>query len=56
MDETDASIDLRKINRVTVVSQDGREFEKYNLYESGVVLSIQDKGRTLKLFPREVLD
>lgn len=58
MYETDLidGIDLRRITRVTVVSQDGREFEKFNLYESGVVLSIQDEGRTLKLFPREVLD
>lgn len=49
-------IDLRKITRVTVVSDNGREFEKFGLYESGVVLSIQDEGRTLKLFPREVFN
>lgn len=51
-DLLDGVIDLRKITRITVVTDEGREFEKYNAYESGVILSIQDDGRTLKIFPR----
>lgn len=43
--------DLRKITRITVVTDEGREFEKYNAFENGIVLSIQDDGRTLKIFP-----
>lgn len=43
--------DLRKITRITVVTDKGREFEKYNAFENGVVLSIQDGGMTLKIFP-----
>lgn len=48
--------DLRKITRITVVTDEGREFEKYNAFENGIVLSIQDDGRTLKIFPRSKND
>ena len=48
--------DLRKITRITVVTDGGREFEKYNAFENGIVLSIQDDGRTLKIFPRSKND
>lgn len=50
-DLLDGILDLRKITRITVVTDEGREFEKYGAYENGVVLSIQDDGRTLKVFP-----
>ena len=43
---------LPKVSRVTVVSEDGVEFERYNLYENGVEIHLQDDGRTLKIFPR----
>ncbi len=43
--------DLRKITRITVVTDEGREFEKYNAFENGIILSIQDGGKTLKIFP-----
>lgn len=51
-DLLDGVIDLRKITRITVVTDEGREFERYDAYESGVILSIQDDGGTLKIFPR----
>lgn len=40
-----------KVTRVTVVSDRGVEFEKYNLYSNGVEIHLQDDGRTLKIFP-----
>lgn len=40
------------VTRITVVSEAGREFEKYNLFEGGVDLFLQDDGRTLKIFPK----
>lgn len=55
-DLLDGIIDLRKITRITVVTDEGREFEKYDAYEAGVVLSVQDGGRTLKIFPRSKSD
>ena len=42
-----------KVTRITLVSNNGVEFEKYNLYEHGVELHLQDDGRTLKIFPRK---
>lgn len=51
-DLLDGVIDLRKITRITIVTDEGREFEKYDAYENGVVLSVQDDGRTLKIFPK----
>lgn len=47
---------LPDVTRVTVVSDAGREFEKYDLYENGVEVHLQDGGRTLKIFPRRVND
>lgn len=55
-DLLDEQIDLRRITRITVVTDEGREFEKYDAYENGVVLSIQDDGRTLKVFPGQRSD
>ena len=43
---------LPDVTRVTVVSEDGVEFERYNLFENGVEIHLQDGGRTLKIFPR----
>lgn len=40
------------VTRVTVVVPDGVAFEKYNLFEGGVDLFLQDDGRTLKIFPK----
>lgn len=43
---------LPAVTRVTVVTDKGVEFEKYNLFENGVEIHLQDDGRTLKIFPR----
>ena len=43
---------LNKVTRVTVVSKDGVAFEKYDLFDSGAELHLQDDGRTLKIFPQ----
>jgi hypothetical protein len=40
------------VSRVTVVSDEGLEYEAYGLYLDGVELHLQDNGRTLKIFPR----
>ena len=50
-DLLDGVIDLRKVTRITVVTDEGREFEKYDAYAGGVVLSLQDGGKTLKVVP-----
>lgn len=47
---------IPNVTRVTVVSDRGVEFEKYNLFENGVEVHLQDDGRTLKIFPRSVND
>ena len=47
---------LPAVTRVTVVSDRGVEFERYNLFENGVEVHLQDDGRTLKIFPRRVND
>lgn len=39
------------VTRVTVVSDKGVEFERYNLFENGVEIHLQDDRRTLKIFP-----
>lgn len=44
---------LPDVTRVTVVSDKGVEFEKYNLFENGVEIHLQDDGRTLKIFPSQ---
>lgn len=44
---------LTEVTRVIVVSDEGREFEKYDLYKKGVELHLQDDGKTLKIFPRK---
>lgn len=44
--------DLSKVTRITVVTDEGVVYEKYDAFEFGVILSIQDDGRTLKIFPR----
>lgn len=41
------------VTRITVVSEEyGRAFEKFDLYEGGVDIFIQDDGRTMKIFPK----
>lgn len=44
-------MDLSKVTRVTVVTKQGVAFERYGAYDEGVWLSLQDDGRTLKIFP-----
>ena len=44
------------VTRVTVVGTDGVAYEKYDLFEGGVDLFIQDDGRTLKIFPKLKLE
>lgn len=41
-----------EVTRVTVVGQQGTEFERYNLYTDGAEIHLQDGGHTLKVFPR----
>lgn len=43
---------LENVTRITIVTDKGNVFEDYKAYESGVELSIQDEGRTLKVFRR----
>lgn len=43
---------LENITRITIVTDKGNVFEDYKAYEDGVELSIQDEGRTLKVFAR----
>lgn len=40
-----------EVTRITVVTDEGRVFEKYDAYTGGVYLSLQDEGRTLKILP-----
>lgn len=39
------------VTRITVVTDEGRVFEKYGAYANGVELHLQDDGRTLKVLP-----
>jgi hypothetical protein len=41
-----------EVTRVTVVGEQGIEFERYNLFTDGAEVHLQDAGRTLKVFPR----
>lgn len=41
---------LPDVTRITIVSKNGVEFERYNLYD-GIEVHLQDDGRTLKIFP-----
>lgn len=43
---------LESITRITIVTDEGNVFEDYKAYVAGVELSIQDEGRTLKVFAR----
>lgn len=49
---------LTDVTRITVVTEDGNIFEKYNAYKHGVELHVQDDGRTLKIIhaPRRTYD
>lgn len=47
---------LKDVTRVTVVTDVGREFEKFNAYADGVSILVQDDGRTLKIIPRRLED
>lgn len=51
--DEDDSLTFDSVTRITVVTDEGREFEKYNAYNNGVYLKLQDDGRTLKIFPRK---
>lgn len=41
-----------KVTRITVVGDEGLEYEEYDLYDDGAEIHLQDGGRTLKVFPR----
>lgn len=43
---------LEHVSRVTLVTARGRAFERFDMYENGVELHLQDGGRTLKVFPK----
>jgi hypothetical protein len=45
--------EFHKVTRITVVGNDGIEYEKYDLFENGCEAHLQDGGRTLKIFPRQ---
>lgn len=47
-------MDTSQVTRVTIVSDEGIEFERYDLYKHGVELHLQDDGRTLKVFPKTI--
>lgn len=40
-----------KVTRITVVTESGVEYERYNAFVGGVEIHLQDDGRTLKIFP-----
>lgn len=42
---------LERVTRVTIVTDSGIVYEDYAAYRGGIELSIQDEGRTLKVFP-----
>ena len=42
--------DLSKVDRVEVIDQDGRSYTNYLEEDQSVKFSIQDDGRTLKIF------
>lgn len=42
-----------EVTRITLVTEDGVEFERYDMYPDGVEVHLQDDGRTLKIFPRK---
>lgn len=44
---------LTDVTRITVVTEEGNIFEKYNAYKNGVELHVQDDGRTLKIMNAE---
>ncbi len=41
-----------KLTRVTVIGPDGIVFEDYQVFADGAEVTIQDEGRTLKVWPR----
>jgi len=44
-------VDLSKVTRVTVVSDNKREYEGWDLYKKGARIVVQDNGRTMKVLP-----
>ena len=44
---------LTDVTRITVVTETGVMFEKYNAFKHGVELHVQDDGRTLKIMNAE---
>lgn len=44
-------MNLGSVTRITVVTEEGVAFERYDAYEGGVYVKLQDDGRTLKIFP-----
>lgn len=40
--------------RITVIGESGVVYENYTEYENGCWVHIQDDGRTVKIFPRQV--
>jgi len=51
-DDAPPSFDLPELTRVAVVSEKDVEFQTHGgMYEHGAWVSIQDDGKTLKLFP-----
>ena len=46
-------MNLDNVTLITVVTEDGQVFEKYGAFPHGVTLSLQDDGKTLKVFPKQ---
>lgn len=42
---------LPDATRVTVVGNDGIEYERYDLFDNGCMVLVQDEGRTVKILP-----
>lgn len=50
--EGDGVVILPAVTRVTIVSKNGREYERFQLWDpEGVEIHIQDDGKTIKVFP-----
>ena len=50
MNATD--VDMRKVNRLEVIDEDGRSYVNWQAKALGIELSLQDDGRTIKVFTK----
>ena len=50
MNATD--VDMRKVNRIEVIDEDGRSYVNWQTKALGIEMSLQDEGRTIKVFTK----